>query len=114
MNCNKLETMACLYLGALKVQNWPKKNMKSIQIAMGGLYPGGKTFHPSRILEVAEQTLFKEPSVKYNYLPRGKLREHDVCIIDRKKFVNKIKKMLGGYPIGYLALDMTKVKQLLN
>ena len=81
---------------------------------MGKLYPGGKTFLQPRIIKVAEQTLFKESFVEHNLLPRGRLTQHAVAVTDQEKCKKKVRKMLGGFVSGVWALDMTRVKQILN
>ena len=81
---------------------------------MAEFYPGGKVWNQPRVLDLAKETLLKEPFVEHRILPRGKLNEHYVCITDPEKCVKKIKKMLGGFKIWVWGFDETLVKQFLN
>ena len=111
MNCSKQELIVVVYFGAAAVQGTGNRTIQSIQKAMGNFYPGGKTFCQSRVSEVIEQTLEKEPYVTHNILPRGKLTKHDYVITDMGKHVNKIKKMLSVKSIrDTFSFDRQRVK----
>ena len=114
MSCNRQELVIVMYAGTLAVQGTGNLTIKSILTAMSAFYPGGKTFLQPRIIKVAEQTLFKESFVEHNLLPRGRLKQHAVAVIDQEKCKKKVRKMLGGFVNGVWALDMTRVKQILN
>lgn len=102
--CSRQELVLVVYLGAAAVNlkqmeggysSSKNRTIQSIQKEMGQFYPNGKTFCQSRIADVLEQTLEKEPYVIHNKLPRGKLFKHDYAITDMQKHVKKIRKMLS-------------------
>ena len=81
---------------------------------MSEFYPGGKTFLQPRIIKLAEQTLFKESFIEHSVLPRGRLKQHAVAVIDQEKCKKKVKKMLSGFGNSVWSFDLTRVKQILN
>ena len=75
--CSKQELVLVVYLGAAAVNlrrmsaldgSSKNRTIQSIQKEMGQFYPNGKTFCQSRIADVLEQTLEKEPYVIHNKL----------------------------------------------
>ena len=102
-------------LGTLVAQRHERQNVKTIQLAMPRFCRDNKTFNHAKITKIVLETICKEPSIEYNYLPRGRLNEHQVRVIDQKKFVNKIKKIFKVVMLNDdSALDKDKVKQFLN
>ena len=102
-------------LGTLVAQRHERQNVKTIQLAMPRFCRDNKTFNHAKITKIILETVRKEPSVEYNYLPRGRLKVHHFHVLDRKQFVNKIKKILKVVMLNNdSALDKDKVKQFLN
>ena len=80
-------------LGILCVQSYKKQNIKSIINAMLRFCRDKKTFNHAKITKIVLEIVCKEPSIEYNYLPRGRLNEHQVRVIDEKSLRRKTNKI---------------------